>query len=219
MSPDMLKSGVFPPANTVYEIKVDGVPIAIVLKRTDKSDYYGNILKQEGNIDSAIELLQKTLTLVPFSESTLINLGEIYLNKRENDSAILYMDKLLAFDPKNETGNYYKAYALMFQNRLDEAQKHLQIIINHNPKNDIAPWMAAQIYAQQGNLILMERMLERALIANAGKQQEALHLMQQVYSQMGFSSNDAMGAFTRIWIRVLEKLGYKKEAEQLRNQR
>jgi len=219
MSPDMLKSDVFPPANTVHQIKVDGVPICIILKRTDKSDYFGNIQKREGNLDSAIVLLQKSLEIVPSSESTLLNLAEIYLQKNQSEAAIFYMDKLLAFDPKNETANYYKAHTLMFQNRLDEAQRYLQVIVNHNPKNDIAPWMSAQIYAQQGNLVFMGRMIEQALIANAGRQEEAFNLMRQVYQRMGLSQNDATIAFTQIWIRVLDKLGYKKEAEQLRNQR
>ncbi len=220
MSPDMLKHPeAFPPANTVYQVKVDDKPIAVVLKRTDKSDYYGNILKREGKTDSAVILLQKSLTVVPSDESVLLNLGEIYLNKRQYDSSTLYLDKLLAFDPKNESANYYKAYALMFQNRLDEAQRCLQTVVNHNPKNESAPWMAAQIYAQQGNLILMEKMIERTLIANANKQQEALSLMQQIYPQMGLSANDATYAFTKIWIRVLEKLGYKEEAKQLKGQR
>ncbi|MDR1951162.1 MAG: tetratricopeptide repeat protein, partial [Bacteroidales bacterium] len=220
MSPDMLKNpDVFPPANTVYEIKVDKKPIAIVLKRTDKSDYYSNIFRREGNLDSALIFMRKALAISPSDESVLLNFGEVFLNNRQNDSAVFYLDKLLAFDPKNESANYYMAYALMFQNRLDDAQKHLQVIVNHNPKNDVAPWMSAQISAQQGNLLLMEKMLERALIANAGKQQEALNLMQQVYPQMGLSANDATMAFTRIWIRVLDKLGYKKEAEQLKNQR
>jgi tetratricopeptide (TPR) repeat protein len=135
------------------------------------------------------------------------------------DSAILYLDKLLAFDPKNESANYYKAFALWRQlNRLEEAQQHLQIIVNHNPKNDIAPWVSAQIHAQQGNILFMERMIERALVANPGRQEEALNFMQQVYTHMGFSADDAMLAFIRIWIRVLEQLGHKEEAAQLRNQ-
>jgi tetratricopeptide (TPR) repeat protein len=216
MSPDMLKSDAFPPVNTVHQIKVDGVPIAVILKRTDKSDYLGYIQKQEGNQDSAIVLLRKALTFVSSNEAVLSNLGEIFLQKNQLDSAIFYLNQLLAFDPKNETANYLKAYALMFQNRLDEAQIHLQIIVNHNPKNDIAPWLSAQIYAQQGNLILMERMLERSLIANAGRQEEAFNLMQRVYQQMGFTNDDATRAFTRIWINVLEKLGYKEDAERLR---
>ncbi|MDR2907399.1 MAG: tetratricopeptide repeat protein [Bacteroidales bacterium] len=217
MSPDMLKHPeAFPPANTVHEIKVDGKPICVILKRTDKSDYYGNILKGQGQQDSAVVLFQKSLTVVPTDESVLLNLGEIYLNKQQYDSAISYLDKLLAFDPKNESANYYKAYALMFQNRLNEAQSCLQVIVNHNPKNEAAPWMAAQVYARQGNLILMDKMIERTLIANAGKQQEALTFMQQVYPQLGLSANDAMMSFTKIWIRVLEELGYKEEAEQLK---
>jgi len=219
MSPDMLKSDMFPPANTVHQIKVDGVPICIILKRTDKSDFFGNHQKREGNLDSAVILLQRSLEIVPSSESVLLNLAEVYLQKNQPDLAIPYMDKLLAFDPKNETANYYKGHTLMFQNRLDEALRYLQVIINHNPKNDIAPWMSAQIYAQQGNLILMERMLERALVANAGRQEEAFNLLRQVYQQLGFSQNDATMVFTRMWIRVLDRLGYKKEAEQLRNQR
>ena len=220
MSPDMLKSDVFPPANTVYQIKVDGFPIAIVLKRTDKSDFYGDILKREGNLDSAIVLLKKSLNIVPSDESVLLNLAEIYINRQQSDSAILFLDKLLAFDPKNETANYYKAFTLWRQqNRLDEAQKYLQTIINHNPKNSAASWESALIYATQGNLILMERMIERTLVADPGKQQEALSLIQQVYSRMNFSTNDANIAFTRIWITVLERLGYKEEAQRIRNQR
>jgi hypothetical protein len=91
--------------------------------------------------------------------------------------------------------------------------------VNHNPKNDIAPWTSAQIFAQQGNLVSMERMIERALVANAGRQEEVFNLMKQVYQSQGFSENDAIIAFTRIWANVLEELGHKEDAAQLRNQR
>ena len=219
MSPRMLRSDMFPPANTVHQIKVSGVPIAIVLKRTDKSDYFGNIQMREGNLDSALVLLKNSLASVPSSESVLLNIAEIYLRRNQLDSAILYLNKLLAFDPKNEIANFFKAHTLLHQNRPDEAQRYLQIIINYNPKNDNAPWLSAQIFAQQGNLILMERMLERALIANANRQQEAFDLMRQVYQHAGMSPNDATMAFTRIWIRVLEELGFHREAAELRNQR
>ena len=219
MSPDMLRSDMFPPTNTVHQIKVSGVPIAIILKRTDKSDYFGNQLRNEGQLDSALVLLKHSLALVPSSESTLLNIAEIYLRKNQNDSSIVYLDKLLAFDPRNEIANYFRAHALMRQDRLDEAQQNLLIIINHNPKNDAAPWLSAQLHAQQGNLFLMDRMLERMLIANAGRQQEALDLMRRAYQHANMSENDANIAFTRIWINVLEALGFTAEARQMRNQR
>ncbi|MCL2413156.1 MAG: tetratricopeptide repeat protein [Bacteroidales bacterium] len=219
MSPQMLRSDMFPPTNTVHQINVSGVPIAIILKRTDKSDYFGNRLLNEGQLDSALVLLKNSLALVPSSEAVIMNIADIYLRKNQNDSAIRYLDKLLAFDPRNEMASFFKAHALLRQNRLDEAQRSLQVIINHNPRNDAAPWLSAQIAAQQGNLILMERMVERTLIANANRQQEALDFMRQAYQSMGFSQNDATMAFTRIWIRVLENLGFHREARQLRNQR
>jgi len=219
MNPEMLRSDMFPPANTVHQIKVSGVPIAIILKRTDKSDYFGNQLRNEGQLDAALALLKHSLTLVPSGEATLINIAEIYLRKNQNDSSIVYLDKLLAFDPRNEIANYFRAHALLRQNRLDEAQQNLLVIVNHNPKNDTGPWLSAQLHAQQGNLVLMERMLERMLIANANRQQEALDLMRRAYQQANMSENDANIAFTRIWINVLETLGFTAEARQLRNQR
>jgi tetratricopeptide (TPR) repeat protein len=219
MSPQMLRSEMFPPANTVHQIKVSGVPIAVVLKRTDKSDYFGNNLRNQGQLDSALVLLKHSLTVVPSCESSILNIAEIYLRRNQNESSIFYLDKLLAFDPRNEVANYFRAHALVRLNRLDEAQQNLQAIINHNPKNDVAPWLSAQLHAQQGHLFLMERMLERALIANANRQQEALDLMRWAYQQANMSEGDANMAFTRIWINVLEALGFTAEARQLRNQR
>jgi len=219
MNPEMIRSNMFPPANTVHQIKVSGVPIAIILKRTDKSDYFGNRMREQGQLDSALVLLKNSLASVPSGEATLMNIADIYLRRNQNDSAVFYLDKLLAFDPRNEMANYFRAHALVRLNNLGEAQRSLQVIINHNPKNDVAPWLSAQLHAQQGNLFLMERMLERALVANAGRQEEAFNLLRQAYQTMGFSQNDATIAFTRIWINVLEELGFTAEARQLRNQR
>ena len=219
MSPQMLRSEMFPPKNTVHQIKVSGVPIAIVLKRTDKSDYFGNRMREQNQLDSALVLLKQSLALVPSSESVILNIAEIYLRRNQNDLAMVYLDKLLAFDPRNEFANYLRAHALMRQNRLDDAQRNLQVVINHNPRNDVALWLSAQLHAQQGNLFLMERTLERMLIANAGRQQEALDLMRRAYQHANMSENDANMAFTRIWINVLEALGFTTEARQLRNQR
>ena len=219
MNPDMLRSNMFPPANTVHQIKVSGVPIAIVLKRTDKSDYLGNRMREQGQLDSALVLLKHSLTVVPSNEAVLLNIAEIYLRMNQQDSVIRYLDKLIAFDRRNEIANYFRAHALMRENRFDEAQQNLQVIINSNPRNDIAPWLSANLHAQQGNLFLMERMLERTLIANANRQQEALDLMRRAYQHANMSENDANMAFTRIWINVLETLGFTAEARQLRNQR
>ena len=52
MAPEQLtNSAIFPPPNTVYTVKVDDVPIAIVLKRQDKSDLLDiNINKSNNGI-------------------------------------------------------------------------------------------------------------------------------------------------------------------------
>ncbi len=56
MNPELLKNKkAFPPKNTAYQIKVDDVPICIVLKREDKSDFYGHQAMQQGNFNVAAQ--------------------------------------------------------------------------------------------------------------------------------------------------------------------
>lgn len=104
MNPDWLKNPkTFPPSNTVYTVKVDDVPICIVLKRTDKSDLYGHEAMQRGSLDTAVMFLRKALQTNPYNEQALENLSEVYAAKGNLDSAFVLASFWAEAVPSNTT--------------------------------------------------------------------------------------------------------------------
>jgi TPR repeat protein len=90
--PSYLLNGGFPPQNTVHQIKVDGVPICIVLKRNSKEDLYGTIAKNNNDLELALSHYKKALEQDSINETALLNSGQIYLYKAQEEDS-LYLER------------------------------------------------------------------------------------------------------------------------------
>lgn len=90
MNPDWItNAAAFPPSNTVYTVEVDHKPICIVLKRTDKSDFYGYEAMQRGEADSAVMYFRQALANNPYNEQALDHLSQLYFDRGNLDSALV----------------------------------------------------------------------------------------------------------------------------------
>lgn len=172
IAPEYLRNpNVFPPQNTVHTVDVDGVPIAIVLKRTDKYDFEATQLKKAGQLDTAKTLYFKSLGNNPYDETALINLAEIYLNQQKPDSCLLMTDKYLNdIEPTNDEASYFAAYAHLMKGNAQKAIDITNQILDHNYKYGGAYQLQLQILLQQNNLFgaeqLMVRMMDVDLVDN-----------------------------------------------------
>jgi tetratricopeptide (TPR) repeat protein len=216
MAPEQIKnSAVFPPPNTVHTIKVDGKPIAFVLKRMDKSDFIGYTLKEEKKYDSAVVYLKKAIQLDPTNEAAHVNLIECYFNLSQLDSAKIYIDKLLAFVPKYETANFFLVNYLIAKNDLDKALKVTKQMIKDNLKFKASYHLGFQIYAKKGDLNGAEKMMIQ-LMKSEQMDQQGLQNLLNVYKARGLDDRGAYKKVYKILIKTYEELGKEKEAEEYR---
>lgn len=216
MAPEQLKnSAIFPPPNTVYTIKVDGKPIAFVLKRMDKSDFIGYTLEEEKKYDSAVVFLKKAIQLDPTNEAAHVNLIECYFNLQKMDSAKIFIDKLLVMVPKYETANFFLANYYIAQKDYDQALKVAKKLIKDNIKFKAGYHLGFQICAQKGDLRGAEKMMIALMKAEQMDQQGVQQLV-NLYKAQGMDDRGAYKRIYRMLVRTYEELGKEKEAEEYR---
>lgn len=217
MAPEQLtNSAIFPPPNTVYTVKVDDVPIAIVLKRQDKSDFIGYQYKQKQQWDSAVVHLTRAIELDPTNEAAHVNLIESYFQLQQLDSAKIYIDKLVAMLPKYEPGNYFLAHYYLAKNQPDKALDLTKKIIKDNLKFSAAYHLQFQIYVQKNDLRAAEKSMI-ALMKSEQFDQQAMQQLLSLYKAQGIDDRNAYRKIYRLLAKTYENLGKKDIAQQYRD--
>ena len=211
MNPSIMQNGTYPPANAVHTINVDGVPIASILKRTDKNDYYGYLQMQAGNIDSAKILFKKSLEILPKNESVLMNLANIYLQQGLFDSAILHLNQFLAFEPNNENANYTAALANFYKRDYNQALFFCNKLSLNKSSSGYS--LAANIYLQMNDIYSAEKELLKQMDAG-GFDQNAANLLMNIYKAQGFDERVAQRKMFKHLAESFRKQGNKELAEQ-----
>lgn len=213
MMPEQLKSDHFPPANTVHEIKVDGEPICIILKRDDKSDLKGFQYKSKGIMDTAVYYLQEALEKDPYNEPAMMNLIEIYMQTGQPDNAKPYIDRAREFIPKYETSNFFLAHYYLAKNQDDEALKICYQIMDDNYKFRAAYHLACNIYLRRNDLRSAEKELVK-LIDIDQLDDQAIRQLIEIYRAQGLNEAAGYKKLYRVIAKSLEKRGKKKEAKE-----
>ena len=95
--------------------------------------WYDTSKPPEENIDRALELLQKTLTMNENDPDAHGNFAILYLLKREYDKALDAADRSLALDPGSAWAMWRCARVLSFSGRPEEAISLLERAIRLNP--------------------------------------------------------------------------------------
>jgi tetratricopeptide (TPR) repeat protein len=211
--PEQIKSAHFPPPNTVHTINVDGKPICIILKRTDKSDFEGFKLKEAKQTAAAMPYFKKALKVDPYNEAPLVNLIECYFHVGFPDSAKPLIDHSLTFLPSYEPANYLNAHYYISKEDANMALKSCKKIIKDNFKYTDAYHMACKIYLWQGDLNsaeeVLEELIEIDMLDNQGGQ-----MLIQIYMYRGLNEQEAYKRLYKKMAKSLEKRGKKKNAKE-----
>jgi tetratricopeptide (TPR) repeat protein len=218
MSPEQIKnSEVFPPKNCVHTITVDGKPICIILKRTDKSDMLGFKAKEAHQNDTAIFYLEKAIALDPANEAALSNISEIYLQTGQLEKAKTTIDMLLKVSPKYETANFFLAHYYLVQNKLDEALTVCKQIIKDNFKFRAAYNLSCNIYLRKQDVKSAEKILLKMIDADQMDEQGMQQLF-EIYKAEGIGERAAYKKMMKKFYQSLERRGKDKEAATYREQ-
>ncbi|GHT40265.1 hypothetical protein AGMMS49965_08280 [Bacteroidia bacterium] len=184
ISPSLLQSKeAFPPKNTAYQIKVDGVPIGIVLKREDRSTYYGHIALQQGNFAEAKAQLIKALDYDAYDEQALDDLAELYIRTEHYDYAMTLVEHWQSFAKDNGKvlnflGTIY-LYKGDFANALLTANTFTELYPHHVE----GLLIAANVYERQNNLEEAWHTLSTIVMKQDCK--PAYELMLQIVNRIG----------------------------------
>ncbi|MDY5968757.1 MAG: hypothetical protein SPJ13_01900 [Bacteroidales bacterium] len=211
----LLSDKVFPPKNTVYQVKVDGVPIAVVLKRMDWNDFYGSELKKKGLVDTALVCFHRALKVNPYNESVLLNMAEIFLQKNQPDSTLWAASRFFEFEPDNDNMNYFAAYAYLQKGDFNKMIELCDNIKKHNFKYAMAYQLPATAHAQMGNLDDAENELMRAMDADQMNDM-LMQLYVQIKQAQGLNQQQAVVSLYNAMRKSYEKRGKKREAEMYR---
>lgn len=180
-----LQTGIWPPKNTIHTIDVDGKPVCAILKRDDRNDYLGFAAKsmaesiKENNTtrDSlfreSIVSFKKAIKADSHNETALLSLTEIYMNAQNLDSAMYYVDLLLAVYPTYENGLNYKGWLSIQkfdknqnQQALTDAKNAFEKIIKVNYKYVYGYYGLAMVYIRMNQLDQATKVLEEGMKVN-----------------------------------------------------
>lgn len=211
--PEELQNGSFPPANTVYQVKVDGKPICIVLKRKDKNDFFASQAMKKKDFPNAITHFQKAISFDKKNETALSDLSMLYLQTNRPDSSLIYSNQLLSFSPNDEQALYFKAYATFIKGNTSQAINLCQKIININFKFPAVYSLMANIYIKQNDLISASNYLEK-LIDIDRLDNQTMGMLLQIYQAQGLDQANAYVKLYSLFAEHYKKIGNKQAEKQ-----
>jgi len=146
--PYQLNHGLWPPKNTVAEIKVDDVVVAAIVERRNRDDYYGTSLLGEGireqdpkKLGQALYYLESAVNYDNHNEAAHMELGNAYSAFLRFDEARATMDRLLEFYPDYDKALNLKGYTYILEadvkkdySLLDNAIQVINLAIQSNYK-------------------------------------------------------------------------------------
>lgn len=134
-------------SESVYEYMLGFSPDVVVLQNN-----FGNVLKNSGKLDEAIEHFNKSLELKPDSPEVHNNLGTLLDRLGRFDEAVEHYERALELRPNFSQAHYNLATLLAKQGKTDEAIAEFGKALAGRPDNvDILSNMAFAL-AQQGKL-------------------------------------------------------------------
>ncbi|UCC22946.1 MAG: tetratricopeptide repeat protein [Planctomycetota bacterium] len=145
-------------SESVYEYMLGFSPGVVVLHNN-----FGNVLKDSGKFDDAVEHFNKSLELKPNSPEVHNNLGTLLDKLGRFDEAVEHYKRALELRPNFSQAHYNLATLLAKQGRTDEAVAEFRRALGGRPDNiDILSNMAFAL-AQQGKLSEATEYYKKAL--------------------------------------------------------
>jgi len=188
--PYQLKNGLWPPKNTIHEIKVDDVVVAAIVERKNKDDFHGSeFLKQamqemsDSKLNRALLLLESAVEYDPNNEIARLELGNAYSAFLRFDDARECMDKLLEIYPDYDKAYNVKGYSYLIEAEytknpelVDEAIKIISQAIKSNYKFYSGYYNLGMCYAMKDDMSNAEYNFKQAIRYNSKFKQAYLKL-------------------------------------------
>ena len=184
INPGQLRRGIWPPPNTVYEVKVDNTTIGAVLKRKTYKDFKGHQALQQGSIPLAIELLTEAIQEDPMVESAYLDLADAFLRAAEYEKGIAVTKQLLKIYPQYDKAFYSQSIILLNQGKYKECIEVGKIVLKLNPKYTNVYYISGVAYMQAGDPLSAIKSLKTCVEKSPGFKQ-AYAMLAEIYKQQG----------------------------------
>ncbi len=146
-------------ANTIFQIKVDSVPVCIIVKRIQKFDLLAFKYEQLKDFANALKNYKKALDIEPKSLDILVNYISCYISDSDYAEAQNLINYTLNLYPNNPDALYDMGIIYMCKNKINAAINQFQYIINNvNPE-------VAQVDYNLGICFLIKKDYKNALIS------------------------------------------------------
>ncbi len=163
ISPLRLKSGDWPPGNTIHTVYADNVPLCAVLERKTKADFYGYRALEEGRNEDAIRFYEKALEIICDDEMIFYNFARGLIKEGQFSRADSVLKRCLEINPEFEPALMYMGNIAKADQRNNEAAGYYEKLIGINRKYFDAYVGLAAIRAGQNNLQEARKILRRCL--------------------------------------------------------
>jgi len=134
IQPAKLKSGMWPPKNTIHIIYAGDVPVGAVLKRTGNADYEGFNALQEGRNGEAIKFFEEALKSDAVDEMIFYNFARALYNDGQHQKADSVLKAGLELNPESELILMYLGNIASFRNDSILALEYYERVIGANRK-------------------------------------------------------------------------------------
>lgn len=100
VDPNLMRKHLFPPKGTIHEIKVENSVIACVVKRENKSDFYGIEAVKKGDFQNAVSLLEEAVRYDSYNEIAWAYLGVAYAQTGRMQEAVSALTNSINISPE-----------------------------------------------------------------------------------------------------------------------
>lgn len=198
LHPSQLRNGMWPPKNTIHEVKVDSVVVAAIVERKNREDFKGSVLlaeamreQDQAKLNRSLFHLQAAVEYDPNNEIAMLELGNAYSAFLRFTDARATMDKLLEVYPGYDKAYNIKGYSYLIEAEytrnaamLDEAIKVINQAINSNFKFYSGYYNLGLCYAQKDDRDNAEYNLKQAIRYNA-RFKQAYDKLAELYEYYG----------------------------------
>jgi len=163
--PFRLKSGKWPPENTIHTIYADSVPVCAILARQTKADFHGFRTLEEGRNKDALRLFEEALQIICDDEMIFYNFARGLYNDGQYSKADSVLKRCLEINPEFEPALMYLGNIAKAQERKDEAAGYYEKLISIDRKYFDAYVELAKVMAEK-DMQKARRLLRDCLTIN-----------------------------------------------------
>ncbi len=184
IDPDQVEDNRWMSKNTIHIVKADNAPLCIIVKRTDKSDFYAYQALKKNDYQTATLDYKQAIKADSNNDLAYTGLTLAYLQSAKFDSALAVAQNTLKIFPGYQSALMITGVIKMQQGDLTQAAQTFSSLIGRDSTNTTAYYYLAKCYLQQGYVSLAETDLNTDIRINPDDI-NAYAALGSIYKQQG----------------------------------